>query len=78
MKRTYPAILHEESPGFWAEFPDLVGCQTQGDTLEEIKHNAKEVLEGYLLTLRDNGEPFPKALDNIETDEIIIMITADI
>ena len=28
----YPAIIHEDDDGLWLEFPDLEGCQTQGDT----------------------------------------------
>ena len=28
----YPAIVHVDDDGLWAEFPDLPGCFTQGDT----------------------------------------------
>ena len=35
MLTIYPAIFHEEDGTFWAEFPDLEGCQTCGATLEE-------------------------------------------
>ena len=31
--------------------PDLPGCHTQGDTLEEILDNAKEAIDLYLETL---------------------------
>lgn len=36
----YAAIVHkEEEGGYWAEVPDLPGCFTQGDTLEELEEN---------------------------------------
>ena len=34
MLKMYPAIIHEED-GFWVEWPDLQGCSTCGDTVEE-------------------------------------------
>ena len=45
----YPAIIHEDDDGLWLEFPDLEGCQTQGDTQQELLANAAEALEGYAL-----------------------------
>ncbi len=55
----YPAIVHEED-GFWIEFPDLIGCQTSGDTLEETLTLAQEALGLYLVSLIENKEPIPK------------------
>lgn len=50
MRFTYPMIIHDDPDGFWGEFPDLPGCVTQGDTLNELMLNAEEAMEGYLLT----------------------------
>ena len=55
----YPAIFHNEDGGYWAEFPDLPGCFTDGDTVEEVLSMAKEALEGYLFSMKDHGEAFP-------------------
>jgi len=42
-------IIHEaEEGGYWAEVPALPGCVTQGETLDEIKLNLKEAVEGWL------------------------------
>lgn len=41
MKLAYPAIFHNEDNSYWVEFPDLVGCNTFGDTLNETLFNAK-------------------------------------
>ena len=45
----YPAIIHVDDDGLWAEFPDLPGCFTQGDTQEELLANAAEAMECFLL-----------------------------
>ena len=43
------AVVHEaEEGGFWAEVPALPGCATQGETLEELKANLLEAIEGCL------------------------------
>lgn len=42
-------VIHEaEEGGFWAEVPSLPGCFTQGETMEEIEANLKDVIELYL------------------------------
>ena len=47
-KITYPAVFHEEDGKYWVEFPDLEGCLTNGDTVEESYERAKEALGFYL------------------------------
>lgn len=44
----YHFKVHKEKNGFWAECIELQGCQTQGESLDELKKNMKEVLELYL------------------------------
>jgi antitoxin HicB len=48
-----------EDGGYWAHFPALPGCHTQGETLEEVIAMAKDVLAGYLECLRVHGDPIP-------------------
>ncbi len=63
MTKVYPAIIHKEDEGFWLEFPDLSGCYTQGDSLEELMENAEEALGGFLAVKMDNSEEIPKPSD---------------
>ena len=43
------AIVHKaEEGGFWAEVPSIPGCATQGETLEELRLNLREAIEGGL------------------------------
>jgi predicted RNase H-like HicB family nuclease len=43
------AIVHKaEEGGFWAEVPSIPGCATQGETMEELRRNLREAIEGCL------------------------------
>lgn len=60
MKFVYPAIFKLEEGSYWVSFPDLEGCFSRGDTVEEAVINAQEAMELYLEP--DNDDPvFPKA-----------------
>lgn len=70
MLAIYPAIIHDDADGLWAEFPDLPGCFTQGDTQEELLNNAAEAMECFLLGLLEDGEnlPVPTPPKNIQLE----------
>jgi len=70
MVKVYPSIIHEEDGGYWIEFPDLEGCQTQGDTMEEAMTMAQEALGLYLVSLMERNLeiPAPSDIKNIEAD----------
>ena len=51
----YNVIVHEaEEGGYWAEVPDLPGCVTEADTLDELKEMLKDAISVYLA---DETEP---------------------
>lgn len=66
MKVIYPAIFHHENNSYWVEFPNLEGCQSFGDTIEETLSNAKEALAAYCVTLLEQGKKLTIP-SNIET-----------
>jgi predicted RNase H-like HicB family nuclease len=42
------AVIHQaEEGGYWAEVPSLPGCFTQAETLEEIRSNLLEAIQGW-------------------------------
>ena len=47
-------IIEEDEDGFYAYCPELKGCQSQGDTLEEVQNNIQEAVELYLETLTES------------------------
>jgi predicted RNase H-like HicB family nuclease len=54
-------VIYERAESNWAAYvPDLPGCITTGDTLEETARNIREAIEGHLQTLREFGEPIPE------------------
>jgi predicted RNase H-like HicB family nuclease len=44
---------------FGVIFPDIEGCFSAGDTLDEAIENAQEAVEGYLEVLLEDGDELP-------------------
>lgn len=55
----YPAIFQKEETGYSVFFPDLQGCQTEGDTLEEALFMAKDALSIYIFDLEEDKKTIP-------------------
>ncbi|HEX8666221.1 MAG TPA: type II toxin-antitoxin system HicB family antitoxin [Beijerinckiaceae bacterium] len=58
----YVAIVEDEegkAVGVW--FPDLPGCFSAGDTLDEAMLNAREAVALYAEALREDGRAMPRA-----------------
>ncbi|MDF5730635.1 MAG: type II toxin-antitoxin system HicB family antitoxin [Rhizonema sp. PD38] len=47
-------IIEKDEYGYYAYCPELLGCQSQGDSLEEVKANIKEAVELYIETLSNS------------------------
>ena len=54
MMKVKVGVHKAEEGGYWAEVPSLPGCFTQGETLEELKQNLHEAVEGWLRTKEEN------------------------
>ncbi len=53
----YPiSIYPEEEGGYAALIPDLKGCMTQGETLEEVVKNIEEARELWIETVYYSGK----------------------
>ncbi len=66
----YLIIIHNDSScGFWAEAPELPGCVSQGETLEELKQNMHEAVEGYLEVMQIEGRQ-PES--GVRVDEVLV------
>jgi predicted RNase H-like HicB family nuclease len=54
------AVIFEKAEHNWAAcVPDLPGCISTGDTLEDCKRNIAEAIEFHLEGMREVGEPIP-------------------
>lgn len=64
----YPAIFHKQEEGYWVEFPDLSGCLTEGETLEEALTMAADAL---FIWFDDESQarPTPTNITDIKVEE---------
>ena len=44
-------VIEKDENGFYAYSPELKGCQSQGNTFEEVMENIKEAVDLYIATL---------------------------
>ncbi|MCE7985125.1 MAG: type II toxin-antitoxin system HicB family antitoxin [Caldilinea sp. CFX5] len=44
-------VIEKDDDGYYAYAPELAGCQTQGETLDETLTNIREAVELYLSTM---------------------------
>ena len=81
MLKVFPAIFKREEIGYSVSIPDLSGCFSEGDTLDEAIIMIKDAAGLYLYGLEEDREEIPKAsipIDiELEEDECIIMIDID-
>jgi predicted RNase H-like HicB family nuclease len=57
----YLIIIEKTDTGYSAYSPDLPGCVSVGETLDEIERNMQEAIEFHLEGLREDGHPVPEA-----------------
>lgn len=63
-KFVYPALFEAESvDGYSVSVPDLPGCFTEGDTLEEAFEMTRNAIGIYLSELESDGKELPAASD---------------
>ena len=63
MKLVYPACFYKESSGYSVVVPDLLGCCTQGESLEEAIQMAEDAALGWLLTALEENEQIPQSTE---------------
>jgi predicted RNase H-like HicB family nuclease len=78
---SYVALIEDGSDdtAFGVVFPDLPGCFSAGDTLDEALKNASEALSLYCEVAIEDGQrlPEPRTLDAISEDEVLKADFAD-
>lgn len=59
----YSVAIHKENGSCYGiTVPDIEGCFSAGDTLDEALENTKEAISGHLEVLADDGVLAPNAL----------------
>jgi predicted RNase H-like HicB family nuclease len=61
-----------EEGGYIVSCPQLSGCVTQGETVDEALVMIKDAIQGYITSLQKHGEPVPPSLEKrIERAEVV-------
>ena len=53
MSHKVSVVIEKDENGYFAFSPELEGCHTQGDSLEDVIANMKEAIELYIETLSE-------------------------
>lgn len=68
----YIAFIHKDPDSIYGvSFPDMPGCISAGDSIDEAVRNAVEALSGHVRMLEADGDPVPapRDFDSIAADE---------
>ena len=52
-RRQMKVVVVKDRDGYYALAPELKGCQVNGDTLDEVLANLRQVVEDWFWTLDD-------------------------
>lgn len=55
----FPAIVERGRSGFGVYFPDLPGCASAADSLEDVGAMAREALQLHIQGMLEDGVPIP-------------------
>ena len=69
MNLRYPVVIHKDPDSdYGVTVPDLPGCFSAGEMMDEALSQTVEAIECHLEALMLDGEPIP-ALQNIQTHQ---------
>ena len=66
----YAVVIEKGERNYSAYVPDLPGCVSVGDSLEEVKAAIREAIEFHLEGMREDGAPIPKPTSRVEYVEV--------
>ena len=66
----YVSFIHRDEAGFGVSFPDIPGCVSVGDMIDDAVRQGSEALAFHVEGLVDDGEviPSPRSIDAIKAD----------
>jgi predicted RNase H-like HicB family nuclease len=66
------AVVIEYAPGsnYSAYLPDLPGCVSTGNTIEEVSRNIQEAVNFHLEGMRRDGDPIPEPTARVTYAEV--------
>jgi predicted RNase H-like HicB family nuclease len=61
---TVRPLTEDEGGGYLIEFPDLPGCMSDGETIEEAIANGEDAQRGWMAAMKEAGRPIPPPSSN--------------
>ncbi|MEX0814402.1 MAG: type II toxin-antitoxin system HicB family antitoxin [Dongiaceae bacterium] len=59
----YPFVVRplsaEEGGGYLVEYPDLPGCMSDGETIDEAIRNGADAMREWIAAMKEAGRPVP-------------------
>lgn len=83
MKYHFPAIFHAEKEGGYSIFfPDIEGCYSQGETIQECCEMAEDALNLMLWEMEEDKKSIPaptplNAVQKESPEDIVTLVKAD-
>jgi predicted RNase H-like HicB family nuclease len=71
----YAVVIEKGERNYSAYVPDLPGCVSVGDTVEEATAEIREAIEFHLEGMREDGLPIPKPSSRAEYVEVVEQAT---
>jgi predicted RNase H-like HicB family nuclease len=62
----YAVVIEKGQRNYSAYVPDLPGCVSVGDTLDEVKAEIRQAIEFHLEGMREDRFPIPKPSSRAE------------
>jgi antitoxin HicB len=56
---TVRPLTEDEGGGWLVEYPDLPGCMSDGETIEEAIENAEDAKRSWIAAMKEAGHPIP-------------------
>ena len=82
MRRHYPAIFERSKGGYGVWFPDIAGCTSGGDTLEEAAANAAVALELWFAEPHAGEAPAPSTFEQakkrVRAADVVMFVSANV
>jgi predicted RNase H-like HicB family nuclease len=66
----YGVVIEKGERNYSAYVPDLPGCVSVGDTLDEVKAEIRDAIEFHLEGMREDGLPIPKPSSEADYVEV--------
>ncbi|MGI8905050.1 MAG: type II toxin-antitoxin system HicB family antitoxin [Candidatus Sumerlaeaceae bacterium] len=62
----YAVVIEKAGKNYSAYVPDLPGCVTAADTIEETEREIRSAIKMHLQGLREDGLPIPQPSSRVE------------